>query len=1630
MSCRVMLRNATKVDILRLVAICCSVICGVLAPASITWSGESPVTSDLTLETGDALTLTQGSTIAISGDREVRVTGNATINIGASAGSPLTYGTPTNKVILTPVSNAEDDAQLVFNVEEGKTLTIKVWNDLAFLPNATGEVSLFTTFRGKGKTVFSLPSGVTLSFGEPVATAATCGTHVRVLMDQVQGSTPPTPQVVFEKWSYGSDSVNSDTSKHTIVRIGVFSSFIFVSPNAVGTSESTNNPGTGVVAFDPSNSGFGRLIFEIAKGADDVEYSDGGFNIYGSRVAVEGATPTNLELRKNVHHEFRAGRRAIVRIVDDVLKRSFGENFDGYKASRKLPENRRGLVVINNNHSFPRLANWLDQVVGGNLSQSKWYLSRTYQNGFVLGNNGSLEIEQNLFLDYIAGATNVRVNELSCSSSIPHNPSALIVDGLAFNVDALSDYVYNDSSSTARITLIGNAGIYARCGARSDTEAIDVNARTLKGGDLIACTIGSGTYNGSVITLRDETGNISPAQTSDTDVNVANRLGHAAIDIEGRLKIETLSYDGEVSGFINIPSILIDHTGRELAYSSGSFSPISRPLSTSPSYAYHRYNRSSIIVNDDVEIFDTRIIHNDVTRDLSMLPTASEVANPAIIGGELTSRRAARLLGNDTIEDSLTFIDDPLEFSGPALYLYGSTLELHESLVIAGIHLVCRERLGKTSWRDADNTSIIKFYNRGPVLDANSRGRVLQLGSRANTFFDGSSANAVITLSDGTKSKSSLRDAFIDVYRQERTRDSSMLSTDANVLQLSVQTVSEAGVSATQRPYHTIYLANRSEINLGWVTEEVDQRYVAWEFSSGVLADLKNGNQFQQGDPADEFGNRFSPAKYGYSELQIAGDNIYIGAGGRYNSLGQLEPAGNEDGPQGVMAAGGVVYVDHGGKLSTTGFYDLHLNTIIARRLGSDDTLNGKLDLPADQIQYDKNGAIYTYGLSGLTSGNADLVAGNTYPIITVNVADFPNATTVKNFLMPDEPDILTRAFLPNTRATESVATPVALPSSGLFVVSANDTVQQLKVMGATRPNPFTLYVTGTDTGYARIREFVTVPSSPAVLGEGPYAAIFLDRSARIGLGDRGFNEFSSRAWRLLGEDRISIFANGNGVIDLNSDLLVIDKLPIVATENFGKDVKHRLTFYSDVPREIRVPKGCELDLSSFGQSGTNDSQQIAFCGEVRLVIEPGAKIRFPSLPAGKVAQGPILYFNDNAQLIFEEENAPDVIASAQVLEGLDKTRSKILGVGQIWLNKNAQMSVLGNAGVAIEADRQTPNTNITLSLQRQSAVYIGDENRSGGTFQIGNVVAGGGDTTNSPDSLGSVITSVDFSLVINGPRARFHIDREGFFGIGAGVTRKSAGNPNGDTASSVATVDTAHAWQVQSLFNVRNVTLNVARGFFDHNNIFDGADGQASVMALGPLDPSLSGSYKIVLGDPKRVFVRGGGNLVFVGPDATYTNPATLNIWDSAQFLTGTQDTGKYSILSPGSLIRAYTNGTGIDKIDPVYGGVIAGDDATFTFTSIPVTAETQFSAMASTYLLLRMPNYALTANKYIAAGRDQFSVVAGYVNGTTITRTEVLQAQNGTLTVDPSIVLDKGYFVGSGLTDTGAPRTFSVPQ
>jgi hypothetical protein len=689
----------------------------------------------------------------------------------------------------------------------------------------------------------------------------------------------------------------------------------------------------------------------------------------------------------------------------------------------------------------------------------------------------------------------------------------------------------------------------------------------------------------------------------------------------------------------------------------------------------------------------------------------------------------------------------------------------------------------------------------------------------------------------------------------------------------------------------------------------------------------------------------------------------------------------------------GVVYVKHGGKIKTSksnDAYQLGAQSIFATMLGQriwNDynydgnericAVSGQVELPSDQVKFESNYAVQPYnfttemfaarrnqvieGIDGADTKGFVRLSG--YNASASPVAD---RSGIENMLIGwtyrDTPDYTeshaptvdggptfnnapTKAIdkniaarkAPNTRAlkgkgseknqfrfTETLSDVQARPLDLLYV-GPGDEIKQLRVSGATMADPFMLDVTGDGIRplVARVREFATQKTTrdqlaDHLVGEGAHAALFVEFGGRIGLGSRSWNEHSVNAWSLLGKDYVSIYAMGDGVVDVNSNLLVADRLALLPTIEFGATGVQRITFTSDQPREIRIPAGSELDLSAFGKAANR--QEIAFGGNVTLVFEAGAKLRLPK--ASEVVGGMVLYLTDQSKLVFQgNDNTSSFVpfsdsTSASNTAPIADSRIHIVGKGQIWGNKNATISVNGNVFVGVETDALSDATDLTISLQRQSRMEIGSETLSGGVFQVGNPVASEGHT-------------IAFKLALNGPTATFHMDREGFLGLGAGITNKS-GKPNGSAAvnnnpvlvDGVAVLDDggkpnfnpvvvipepessddyaanlaalqSGVWRVQPLNNVTSVTVELTNGIFEHKNITDGSSSNASLIAVGPAE-----EFSWKQASSNAVSVRAGGNVMLVPAGSTQYS---VNIWDYA----GQVPTGEtYGIMASGQLL------------------------------------------------------------------------------------------------------------------------------
>lgn len=1347
-----------------------------------------------------------------------------------------------------------------------------------------------------------------------------------------------------------------------------------------------------------------------------------------------------------------------------------GEVAMGLRRSARTRSSEESSAVTQHGHDWSYAAGVADQV---NL--------RNVRTGFVLGVNGSLDVYSNTQLDYVA-ATGNRVDDLALndyqewdkdSKTWPkdkkaavgsrgvlamHNPSALVVDSLDQKLFAESLLSFDAANTAltedpvrAEIILRGNAGVIMRACASQNLGYMEKFWQLAAPGDVGMRALRSAGYTGLARKLlrkfRTRSGEneggtpdsaVNPIDMADlnwdevltigeakfngysldkitvknpdtnTTEDVSSAEGMIVLDVEGALVVRSLANNSIVdmstgaprayasvvngAGWINAATTKIDHTGNTVT---------ARPLALNSMQAC--YNSPVVYMNATMTLDGATLRHSDVTKLVDGVPTHSR---PAIKGGE-------RMFFSDNL---FTFdgTHSSMRFRIPELRLDNGALALQESLNMAGVRLVATDRNLTT-----DNNSVVRFYDHGAESDSKftGYGRLLMLGSNNNTMVDGTS-NWV------TES------AYVNVFKQRNGQNRVALN-------LSIGDQFPASVEQAdynnQRGLHLILSSimekGGTNVAIGWNTVHGALRGTSYPYGS---TRYEKDSTLKEVLPSDA-ALKFSVDALNVPAAEIVADKGLIGFSG-------FDKDGNSaKTPISANDAQGVVYVNHGGKLSVNDA-DLVVDTMVAQRIWNDynaagDTrltwLSGIVDLPHDQSTFTSRGGVQAFGLTKEMFGARDNTGGwvrMSFDNPNRSKADRSGAEeVVVNWHNPEgyleakaDPtrSLAKHAKTRGVRVTTALNEPIVRPD-GLLYIGSNDDIRQLRVAGATSANPLKIEISGDENtrAYGRVREFASVPSQVDLntgrrVDEGAHAVIFGTLGGRFGLGTTNWNDHSVNPWNILGKDYVQVAPEGDCVVDVNSNLIIGDGQALVAEEEFGRGQVHRITFTSETEREIRIPSGVELDLSTFGQG--DKRQEIAFGGRVKLVMEQGATIRGPRNPNG----GLVLYFNDEAQFVFEAPsdraagNKPFSSADNAAVQRVatQAERAKLMGQFQIWLNKSAAMQVGDGVLVGVQSDARTQRTDITVSLSRESRFNIGSAVSAGGAFEVGNPVAVTGG-------------SVNFELASRGVSSVFHIDRQGFLGLGAGVLEKQ-GNMNGIATSAnnpvledgkakisngapVFTPDKTVAWKVAPLFNVDKLSIAFTAGRFEHNNIADGSDVNAALIAVGPAT-----NYRFRMSAPGQVVVKGGGNLMYV--PAAAKDGVRVNVWDYAGSFGA--DAARYNIMASAPIL--------FERED------VARD--TFNNSGF----DYKFTNGADFFNLLSFRNYGDQKTKFAAAGPSTSAPMrVAFAN---------LDAENSKYPADAAIIVRNdvnavqggtvadALFVGvaAGIeTNAVGPTSFGVP-
>lgn len=512
-------------------------------------------------------------------------------------------------------------------------------------------------------------------------------------------------------------------------------------------------------------------------------------------------------------------------------------------------------------------------------------------------------------------------------------------------------------------------------------------------------------------------------------------------------------------------------------------------------------------------------------------------------------------------------------------------------------------------------------------------------------------------------------------------------------------------------------------------------------------------------------------------------------------------------------------------------------------------------------IFVDCNGTIRTINTCGVNMGVMVTKSGNgvidlAEPIVRfgceVGEADWRLDLSVTQTIIPSGADISDYVLNWNTICKNPNFVPfmcdcTACPSNA--ATTANVTglptilgqVDQLLIKGSAIGYPAHIMV---GLG-GNVRELVFLDSCR--IGFAPTAVVALENGGRVGLGSAHTNVDSLDASVVMGNNGITIIANGDGVVYLNEDIVINNVCHIVQGPSFTS--ANRLLIASECCRTIRVKNTGVLDLSSFTVGGV-----VQIGGEVKLILEPGAKVIYGNVE---------LQFTLNAG-IFCEPVSPELLPTTVPtdLTALDPFRVKFIGgQGIIRFKGCSYFTINENAFVGVETSPDcTINTNLTFILEDTAKWSIGACDRFGGAFEVGN-------TSTQTDAI------ITFSLLIDGNQAEFAIGQEAFVGLGVAVASKLPDSvPNN--------------WYVGTAFNVNAITINVQNGTFTHNVIADGNTSTdefylvGSALAFGgdelpQFDINFTDNTDRRVTNVSRSTVRGGGN-VFLSSSST---PTAMNI-------------------------------------------------------------------------------------------------------------------------------------------------------
>ncbi len=672
--------------------------------------------------------------------------------------------------------------------------------------------------------------------------------------------------------------------------------------------------------------------------------------------------------------------------------------------------------------------------------------------------------------------------------------------------------------------------------------------------------------------------------------------------------------------------------------------------------------------------------------------------------------------------------------------------------------------------------------------------------------------------------------------------------------------------------------SNNAKVVQGVPASGIDTQYSAHSFFLGHSTNISLGIFGATGvDPVTTLS--FTPLSTGI--LNIDGNFFSFESQGGYL----------QDPTRGIQMGQGAIFVDNFGRIQLSATNPrVSMNAMVGL------SYNGQANLPLSFVAYDKNIGLSNSALDLSVEAQRHIVTGPATKISNY-VLDWKYITRDPSFI-PYNP--------PSTPAAGAQTAPIAANLDTIPTIYAGAGeyahVDQFEIANSRLGDAAHLMIDG-----GKVRELIIQNGKES--GTVPTAVVALKNDGELGIGAAFTSPDSKEAAVTLGNNGLTIIADGSCQLYLNQDVLVDGVCHLLPGPNFGPG--DRLEITSGTPKEFRIKRNGVLDLSLFNQTG----QTVAIGGNVHLIFEPGSRFILGNDSASSNAS---FIVTDDAKVVFEKyvDTRFDI---ADVLV-------KFSGRGNIIFEEDAQINIPRGAYLGIESGGDANIgyvTNFNIQMLDAANLYLGSDQDFGGSIQIGN-----------RSDLSGQGGSVSVTFTINGIDSRFQIGSQGFLGLGTGIATKTDSAPNN--------------WSIIRLHNVAAITANLTQGIIQHNEIYAGSDMNASLIAVGDVTTLSLANFPAITRD---IIIRGGGNMFNV-TGATAVNPVVGDVDSATTGILASRDTlfdvskgaaaavattpaaqfayfkanpyadqsTKYAELSQnslGALRLGYINGTAISRLD-----------------------------------------------------------------------------------------------------------------